>query len=73
MGIAVLVGVGSAALAGFRAYRFLPDDGKGINQGVQHDGGAIPVGGGLGAGVGATIADATMPGTRFAELLGATD
>jgi hypothetical protein len=66
-----VVGVGAAALAGFLAMKFSPDDGKGITAAFNTMM-AIPAGGAAGAWLGAVVGDATMPGTRHTEVPGAS-
>ena len=66
-GMPVAVGIGAAALAGFLAMKYSPDDGKGITA-MFNTMFAVPAGGAAGAWAGSVLGDATMPGTRFSEV-----
>ncbi len=66
-GMPVALGLGAAALAGFLAMKYSPDDGKGITA-MFNTMMAVPAGGAAGAWAGSVLGDATMPGTRFTEV-----
>lgn len=63
----VALGVGAAALGGFLAMKYSPDDGKGIAA-MFNTMGAVPAGLAAGAWGGTVLGNAIAPGERFTEV-----